>query len=74
MEAEQDIEMEAQPGQAAQSSGEDSADLQRREFLKRFGAYSAGVAVGMYILMKPSSGLAAGDTSEPTGGGTNEGQ
>lgn len=64
METEQDIKMETQPAPAAQPADAESSDLQRREFLKRCGAYSAGAAVGLCILMKPGVTMAISETNE----------
>jgi hypothetical protein len=59
-----------------QSSGEidPKADLQledkcpdqlRREFLKRFGQYTAGAAVGMFVLMSATTSAVAGSDGGP---------
>lgn len=68
MEADQDIKTEALPVTAAPLAAADSSDLQRREFLKRCGAYSAGAAVGFYILMRPGTVGASGDGADTTCG------
>lgn len=35
-----------------------SPEIQRREFLKRFGVYAAGSAVGLYVLMSGKTSAA----------------
>lgn len=39
-------------------------EMLRREFIKRFGVYAAGSAVGLYLLMSPKSSKAAGVSSD----------
>jgi hypothetical protein len=45
----------------------DSPDMVRREFLKRFGLFAAGSAVGLYVLMSAKSSKAEEGSD---GGGT----
>jgi hypothetical protein len=33
-------------------------DARKREFIKKFGTYTAGVPIGMYLLMSPSESFA----------------
>jgi hypothetical protein len=42
----------------------ESTEMVRREFIKRFGAYTAGSALGLYVLMSPKTSRAAGVGSE----------
>lgn len=70
MEADRDIKAETEPAPAVQLGGTDSSELQRREFIRRFGAYSAGAALGVYILMSPKTGRAEDGGDESTSEGT----
>jgi hypothetical protein len=47
------------PGE--QGSVEQSADELRRDFIKRFGSYAAGSALGLYVLMTAKGSVAASD-------------
>ena len=40
-------------------------DELRREFLKRFGQYTAGAAVGMFVLMSTKTSAVAGSDGGP---------
>jgi hypothetical protein len=44
---------------AAGPGAERSPEMVRREFLKRFGVYAAGSAVGLYVLMSGKKSSAA---------------
>lgn len=46
-------------------NGEISPEIVRREFLKRFGVYAAGSAVGLYVLMSPKRARAIGSDGAP---------
>lgn len=65
METELDIKTESQTAPAAPLAAAESSELHRREFIKRFGAYSAGAAVGFYVLMAPGSAKAGSDLEDP---------
>ncbi len=48
-------------GVADEAAGEEqSPEMVRREFMKRFGVYAAGSAVGLYVLMSAKSAKAVG--------------
>jgi len=42
-----------------------SPDMLRREFMKRFGVYAAGSAIGLYVLMSPGTSAIAGSDGGP---------
>ena len=45
---------------------ENSPEILRREFLKRFGSYAAGSAIGLYVLLSSKTSKAAGsDAATP---------
>jgi len=48
-----------------ESCEEPGPDDTRRDFIKRFGAYSAGAAAGLFILMSPRSSHALGSDGGP---------
>jgi hypothetical protein len=61
-----DIEQKSRSAEKAdalegQGCVEQSADELRRDFMKRFGAYAAGSAVGLYVLMTAKNSVAASD-------------
>lgn len=51
-------------GAAMESDGQ-SPEMVRREFMKRFGVYAAGSAVGLYVLMSPKTAKAVGSDGAP---------
>lgn len=56
------VKGEVKPEMAAQQRDDRSPEMLRREFLKRFGVYAAGSAVGLYVLMSAkTSAFAEGD-------------
>ena len=42
---------------------EGSPNLVRREFMKRYGSYTAGAAVGLFVLMSTKKSHAASDSA-----------
>ena len=40
-------------------------DMIRRDFIKRFGAYSAGTCAGLFVLMSPRTSKALGSDGAP---------
>lgn len=44
---------------------DESPDMIRREFIKRFGVYAAGTGVGLFILMSPRTSKAVGSDGAP---------
>ena len=60
------------PGRTEDGSSPDGAgderspDMIRRDFIKRFGAYSAGTCAGLFVLMSPAtSKVQAGSEGGP---------
>ena len=54
--------------EAQDISKQPAFDERKREFIKKFGTYTAGVPIGMYLLMSPSESLAisSGELSQVT--------
>lgn len=46
-------------GTDAADCAEPSPEMVRRDFMKRFGVYAAGSAVGLYVLMSPRTARTA---------------
>lgn len=64
-----ELEKEGRETETSESSEADrSPDMIRRDFLKRFGAYSAGTCAGLFVLMSPSTSKALGSTGDDGGG------
>ena len=51
---------EAGTENCAEEQASRSPEMLRREFLKRFGVYAAGSAVGLYVLMSADISAAVG--------------
>ncbi len=58
-----------QPGEMSETTESQLAntcpDQLRRDFLKRFGSYTAGATVGLYVLMSAKTSKAAGSDGAP---------
>ena len=53
-------------GVGGEATGEEqSPEMVRREFMKRFGVYAAGSAVGLYVLMSAKTARAVGSDGAP---------
>lgn len=48
----------------AEHSDARNPEMKRREFIKRFGVYTAGSAVGIYVLMSGKTSAVAGSLIE----------
>lgn len=49
------------PASETSAAGDGSSpEMVRREFMKRFGVYAAGSAIGLYVLMSPKTSRAVG--------------
>ena len=46
--------------ETAEADGGNTPEMVRREFMKRFGVYAAGSAIGLYVLMSPKTAKAVG--------------
>lgn len=46
-------------------NSEQSPEMVRREFIKRFGVYAAGSALGLYVLMSAKTARAIGSDGAP---------
>lgn len=57
--------MNESKGKERSEQGEQTPEMVRREFIKRFGAYAAGSALGLYVLMSPKTAKAVGSDGGP---------
>ncbi len=51
------------------ADAEKSPEMVRREFIKRFGKYAVGSAVGVYLLMSPTTAKRACASTPSDSGG-----
>jgi hypothetical protein len=57
--------MTTDTNEAEEKIDKENSEMVRREFIKRFGAYTAGSALGLYVLMSPKTARAIGSDGAP---------
>jgi hypothetical protein len=57
--------MTTDTNEAEEKIDKENSEMVRREFIKRFGAYTAGTAIGLYVLMSPKTARAIGSDGAP---------